>query len=151
MPDPISFTTSSPRHALPLLFPGQAQKEFYINEAHARIDALLHPAIEGEAASPPADPGEGECWLVGPVPKGVWQGHADELACYTAGTWLFSVPRDGMRLLDRSTGQLRLYRGGWTMAAAPSTPVGGATVDSQARTAIVGLIQALADAGILPE
>jgi hypothetical protein len=55
-----------------------------------------------------------------------------------------------MRLLDRSTGQLRLHRGGWTAPTAPATPAGGTTVDAEARTAIAGLIAALSEAGILP-
>jgi hypothetical protein len=129
---------------------GQAQKEFYVNEAHVRIDALLHAAIEGEANDPPASPTEGECWLVAAVPTGTWVGHAGERACFETGTWLFVTPCDGMRLLDRSSGQQRLYRGGWTAATTPASPSGGATVDAEARAAIIALIAALADAGILP-
>lgn len=150
MPDPISFTTASPRHRLPLLFAGQAQKEFYVNEAFARIDALLHAAIEGTADDPPASPAEGECWLVGPAPSGSWLGHAGELACLVADSWIFAAARDGMRLLDVSSGQMLLYRGGWSAANAPIPPSGGATVDAEARAAIVELIDALADAGITP-
>ncbi|WP_336979403.1 DUF2793 domain-containing protein [Altererythrobacter fulvus] len=150
MPDPISFTSASPRFALPLLFAGQAQKEFTVNEAHVLIDALLHPAVAGERSAPPGSPDPGECWLVGAGPSGAWAGHAGELACWSAGAWIFVPPRDGMHLLDRSTGQLKLYRGGWHAAAAPALPTGGATVDIQARTAIAGLIAALGAAGILP-
>jgi len=150
MPDPISFTSATPRLALPLLFAGQAQKEFTVNEAHARIDALLHPAIEGEVNDPPGFPADGECWLAGGTPTGAWDGHAGELACYEAGTWLFVAPRDGMRLLDRSTGQVKLYRGGWNAPSAPAAPAGGSTVDAQARAAIAALLDVLAEAGILP-
>lgn len=149
MPDPFSYTSATPRLGLPLLFAGQAQKEFYVNEAHARLDALLHGAIEAEANDPPTAPTEGECWLVGTAPTGEWDGHAGELACREAGTWLFVTPRDGIRLLDRSTGQLKLYRGGWLAPAAPALPSGGATVDVEARTVIGQLISALVEAGIL--
>jgi hypothetical protein len=150
MTDPISFTSASPRYELPLLFAGQSQKEFYVNQAYARIDALLHAAIEGEANDPPASPDDGDCWLVGDAPTGAWSGHAGELACQEAGTWIFLAARDGLQVLNRSTGQLRLYRGGWTAPAAPAAPAGGTTVDSEARAAIAELIDALAAAGILP-
>lgn len=150
MPDPISFTSASPRHALPMLFAGQAQKEFFVNEANARVDALLHPAIEGEGNDPPASPAEGECWLVGSAPTGVWSGNARKLACFSAAIWLFLDPADGMRVFDRAAGQFLLYRDGWRAPATPAPPTGGLTVDAEARAAIAGLLAALANAGILP-
>lgn len=151
MPDPIVFTSASPRFGLPLLFAGQAQKEVFVNEAHALTDALLHPAVEGEADAPPAAPADGECWLVGDTPTGAWQDHSGELASYQAGTWIFAPPRDGVRVLDRSTGQDIRYRGGWRRPGTPVAPTGGATVDAEARAAIAGLVAALVDAGLLAE
>jgi hypothetical protein len=151
MSDPITFTSASPRYGLPLLFAGQSQKEFFVNEAHALTDALLHPAIEGEANAPPAAPVEGECWLVGAAPTGQWAGQAGRLASHQAGTWVYATPRDGLRLLDRSTGQEIRYRSGWQRPNAPAAPTGGTTVDAQARAAIAGLIAALVASGILPE
>lgn len=150
MADPIVFTSASPRYALPLLFPGQTQKEFFVNQAHALTDALLHPAIEGEADDPPAEPGDGECWLVGLSPTGEWAGHAGDLASYQAGVWLFCTPRDGLRVLDRATGQDIRYHGSWMRTEAVPVPSGGTTIDSEARDAIQGLIGALTAAGILP-
>ncbi|HTM95938.1 MAG TPA: DUF2793 domain-containing protein [Croceibacterium sp.] len=148
MPDPITFTSATPRHALPLLFPGQVQKELTVNEAHALSDALLHPAIEGEASDPPAEPDEGESWLVGTGATGDWIGEDGKLACREAGNWLFATPRDGMCVLDRSSGQRILYLGGWQRAAPPAEPTGGTTVDAEARTAIAALIEALRVAGV---
>jgi hypothetical protein len=151
MTDPITFTSASPRFALPLLFSGQAQKEAFVNEAHALVDALLHPAIEGTQDVPPADPEDGECWLVGNAPTGAWTDHSGALASFQAGSWAFAAPRDGLRLLDNSSGQLLLYRGGWQRPATPAEPSGGTTVDSEARTAIVALIEVLIESGILAQ
>jgi len=151
MSDPITFVSTSPRYELPLLFAGQSQKEFFVNEAHARLDALLHPAVEGETNDPPASPAEGECWLVADAPTGAWEGHAGSLACWSANDWLFIAPRAGMRLYDLLSGQMRLYRGGaWSIAEPPTVPSGGTMVDAEARAAIAGLRAALAAAGIVP-
>ena len=77
MSDPITFASASPRLGLPLLFAGQSQKEFFVNEAHALVDALLHAAVEGEADAPPSAAEEGECWLVGDAPS------ADEVVTWS--------------------------------------------------------------------
>ena len=151
MPDPIAFTSVSPRFRLPLLFAGQSQKEFFVNEAHALTDALLHPAIEGEADTPPSAPVEGECWLVGDAPTGAWENHAGKLASRQAGGWMFVPPRNGLRALDLATGQEIRYRDGWQRPVTPLDPTGGATVDAQARAAIVELIEILIGSGILAQ
>lgn len=151
MPDPIIFDSTSPRFALPLLFAGQAQKEAFVNEAHALTDALLHLAIEGEAAAPPTTPVEGTNWLVAASPTGTWAGQEGKIACRQAGNWLFVAPRDGMRLLDKSSGQERRYAGGWLAPAAPAAPSGGSTIDGEARTAISALVAALRTAGVFPQ
>lgn len=151
MPDPISFGSTTSRYGLPLLFAAQAQKEFYVNEAHAIVDCLLHPVVEGEANDPPASPADGEAWLVGNTPTGDWTGHEGELACVEAGAWLFIAPRNGLRIHDLGSGQSRLFLGGWQLAANVSTPTGGGVIDAEARAAIDGLIAALVANGTLPQ
>lgn len=128
---------------------GQAQKEFFVNEAHALLDALLHPAVEGEANDPPMSPVQGETWLVGSAPTSAWAEHTGDLASFQAGTWVFAAPRDGLRVLDKSAGQDIRYDGGWQRAATPASPTGGATIDSEARAAIAELVSALVAGGIL--
>jgi len=151
MSDPFLFDITSPRFGLPLLFAGQAQKEAFVNEAHALADALLHMAIEGEAAAPPETPADGENWLVAASAGGDWAGQDGNLACRQAGNWLFVAPRDGMRLLDRSSGQERRFFGTWRMAAEPVEPTGGSVVDAEARATISQLIVALKATGIFPD
>jgi Protein of unknown function (DUF2793) len=150
MSDPISFTSASARFALPFLFAGQAQKEVFVNEAHARADMLLHPAILGTANTPPATPQDGDCWLIGTSATGPWSGHDGQLAGRQDGNWLFTPPRNGMTVLDLSAGKIRRYANGWLTASAVSAPTGGTVIDVQARSAIAGLIAALVAGGILP-
>lgn len=150
MTDPISFSSTSPRFSLPLLFAGQSQKETTINEALLAADMLLHPAVEAVVTSPPASPSIGQCWLVGSSSTGAFAGQTDRIAAWTEGGWRFLVPRDGTRAYDITATAHRLFVGGsWHLAAAPTAPSGGTVIDGQARTAISALITALRNAGVL--
>lgn len=120
-----------------------------VNEALARLDSLLHTAIEAELSAPPVGPVEGECWLVGAAATGDWSGQDGAIACWQSGNWIFLTPRTGMRLYDKASGQEARFDGGWLRAAAVTSPSGGSVVDSEARTAIAGLVAALVSAGIL--
>ena len=79
------------RFALPLLAPGQAQKEWFHNEALQRADMLLCPVIEGPAvATPPANPTTGTCYLIAGGATGAWTGQDGSVAAFTegyGGTW----------------------------------------------------------------
>ncbi|MBV1918961.1 MAG: DUF2793 domain-containing protein [Sphingomonadaceae bacterium] len=150
MPDPFIFDTTSPRFALPMLFSGQAQKELWVNEAHALTDALLHCLVEGEQTDPPTTPVEGENWIAATGATGDWAGHDGEIACRQGGNWLFVAPQDGLRVLDRSTGQERLFLGGWNIPGAPADPSGGSTIDIEARAVLSNLIAALRVSGVFP-
>jgi Protein of unknown function (DUF2793) len=149
MADPTIFPESSPRFGLPMLWSGQAQKEYFVNEAHALIDSLLHCVIEGKAPSPPINPAEGECWLVDDSPTGAWLGQAGRLALRQGGNWLFAAPRDGLRVHNRSLGQDQRYLGAWIAPQRPLPPSGGLSVDAEARTAIAAILSCLSQAGII--
>ncbi len=149
MPDPL-FDSRTPRLDLPLLFAGQSQKEGFVNETTARLDALLHGAIESETATPPASPVDGQSWLVGASPTGEWSGQAGKIAARQAGNWLFFAAQDGMKLLNRASGQEIRYKTGWQVAVRPSDPTGGTTIDAEARAAIVAILASLTTAGTFP-
>ncbi|WP_370177302.1 DUF2793 domain-containing protein [Alteriqipengyuania sp.] len=148
MSTPLVFTARSPRVALPYLFAAQAQKEATVNEGLARIDALLTPAVEEIASSPPASPSEGQCWIISANPQGDWAGRENDMAVFTAGTWLFVNPQVGMAVFDKAAGVTRRWDGGWNAPAIPASPSGGSTIDAEARAAIDGLIDTLRDAGV---
>jgi hypothetical protein len=149
MSDPITFESTSPRFGLPLLFVGQSQKEAFVNEALSRLDGLIHCAIEAILTAPPTTPADGLAWLVAPSPTGDWAGRAGQLAMRQSGQWLFVVPRDGTRVLNKSNGQdFRYFSGAWTAAATPAQATGGSTIDTEARAMLANLVLALRQAGI---
>ncbi len=160
----------SARFGLPFIMPGQAQKELFHNEAIAGVDVALHPAVEeSPAASPPAAPSVGQCWLVGANPSGAWNGQAGKLAAWTSGGWRFVPPQTGMGVWDKAAGVHRRWTGSsWTggeVAASALTigglqlvgprqpgvpsPSGGSTIDVEARAAIQALTVALMSHGLI--
>jgi hypothetical protein len=157
------------RLALPFIMPGQAQKEFYHNEALTRIDLALHACVEGQLASPPADPAEGECWLVAAGASGAWSGKEAMIAGWTSARWRFLKPVAGMCVRKKSSGLWLEWLGnewssgevaaaslivggqkvvGERQPAVPS-PSGGTTIDAEARAAIVALTAALKSHGLI--
>ena len=151
MSNPIQFTSATPRLGMPLLFVGQTQKEFFVNEAHALIDGLMHCAIEGSLQSPPASPSNGQAWLVDTSATGGWDGHDGDLALYQGGNWHFATPSEGMTIYDKAAGQFARFAGDWRKGSPVTLPQGGTTADTQARAAIGDLVAALVEAGILPD
>jgi hypothetical protein len=161
---------TTPRFALPFILPGQAQKEMFHNEALARIDLALHPAVEGApAAEPPPVPAEGECWIVAPAASGEWSGRDNMLAMWTEGGWRFLAPPPGTNAWDKAAAMARLWDGfqwrdGELAAAAllvngvrvvgprqpgVASPSGGTIIDQEARAAINALTAALMSHGLI--
>jgi hypothetical protein len=133
---------------LPLLFAGQAQKEPFINHALSAIDALLTGVIDDSLASPPGSPPEGARYRVLENASGEWQGHEDKIAMFIGGAWEFVAPHDGLSIFDVSARTSLYFAGSWVSAAEPSAPSGGSVIDSEARAALVALIEALKTTGI---
>ncbi|OYY90563.1 MAG: hypothetical protein B7Y45_07865 [Sphingomonas sp. 28-66-16] len=160
----------SARLALPLLQPGQAQKELYHNEALALLDLAVQPVVLSVGLdSPPADPMPGQCWIVGSAPIGAWAGRANALAGWTAGGWRFVAACDGMVAWSLADGLLaRAEDGGWTLGEtrcsrvivgddrvvgprqpAIADPAGGTTIDVEARATLGAILAALRAHGLI--
>jgi hypothetical protein len=150
MPEPFALGSLSPRHRLPYLRPGQSQKEFLVNEALARIDALVQATVLTERTDPPTQPEPGDAYLVAVAATGGWEGQDGAIAIYQGSGWLFQAPIDGVSVLRLDTRQIGYYSNGWIVASEPAEPSGGTTIDSEARVAISALITALRHSGIFP-
>lgn len=161
---------ASARFSLPFIQPGQAQKEWFHNEALARVDGLLHPAVQAIGLdTPPASPAPGLAWGVGASPTGDWAGHAGEIAVATSGGWRFVAPVAGMTAwlapeaawiwhdgVDWRADALPCFGvavGGAQVVGAQGAaipgPSGGATVDAEARSAITAILAALRGHGLI--
>ena len=129
---------------------GQAQKEAFINEAFTRLDALVQPIVLGTLADPPASPTVGDAFLIASTPSAEWAGHPDAIAVWTASQWLFQAPREGMKVHDLSSGGLAVFHpdDGWRRAAAPASPMGGASQDIEARATLAAIVAKLHTLGI---
>ena len=164
------MTERSARFGLPLLQPGQAQKEVFHNEALTAIDMLLEASVEGAPiAAPPASPQIGQCWIIAGGATGVWAGQEDSIAGWTAGGWRFLTPQPGTRVWDKTAGLWRHWNGSiWGDGSLPAaalvvggeqvvgqrqpaipSPSGGTTIDAEARAAIGSLIVALETHGLI--
>jgi len=149
MAQPIIFPSTTPNLELPLLYSGQAQKEFTLNQAFAALDAIAGKTVEGVFSAPPSDAAEGLCYLVGPGASAEWSDCSDCIAVRIAGGWHFVAPQEGFEVFDRSIDQKRVFRTGWEAGTAPAEPAGGSVVDAEARAAIVQLISAMQMAGVI--
>ena len=161
---------ASLRHALPFLSAGQAQKEITHNEALERIDSLLHLSVESMAQdTPPLAPVAGTAWIVGPGAAGDWAGHAAEIASFGDGGWRFMTPRAGCLAWVADLGVFAVRTdNGWLadawparalrvgnddLLAAPAAAIadvsGGTTIDTEARTAILAILNVLRYMGLI--
>jgi hypothetical protein len=148
MSDPIAFPSSTPVIGLPLLMAGQAQKEFFVNQALCLLDALYPQTVRASLGTPPVDPSDGESFRITAPASGVWAGRENQVAVRIGGDWHFIDPQEGMRLFDRTAGCILLFRLQWHQCAAPAAPSGGTVIDLEARAAIAALTQALITAGV---
>ena len=102
----MSAAHHTPRHNLPFILGGQAQKHITHNEAILEIDARLQLAVEGTVATPPPDPADGDTWIVHVSPQGGFSGHGGQLAQHWEGVWRFRDAQTGWLAWNRETDEL---------------------------------------------
>lgn len=164
------MSDTSARLGLPLIQPGQAQKELTHNEALTLLDLAVQATVVAVAIdAPPTAPAMGQGWVVGPAPTGAWAGHAHALAGWTEGGWRFLPAREGMAVWSIADArECRFTDGAWRVGvlsgsgvtidgirvvgpqrAAIPGPVSGAVVDGEARAAIGAVLAALRAHGLI--
>lgn len=100
------------RIGLPLVQAGQAQKHVTVNEALARIDALLPLVIaERDRTTPPEMAADGTVWAVPAGATGAWAGQDGRLALAGNGGWTFVAPHRGWRAFLAAEGRGAIHDG----------------------------------------
>jgi hypothetical protein len=149
MSEPFAFPSVTPAIGLPLLTAGQAQKEFFVNQALSLLDALHPRMVIASQSVPPATAPDGSCFRVTQNPAAAWAGHEDDIAVMVGGGWHFVRPIAGMEIFEQAASYWLVYRGQWQSVAAPASPSGGPVIDIEARATLATLIQALVTLGLL--
>ena len=144
-------SAQTPRYKLPLLAIGQAQKELFHNEALVLLDFLIRPIVLAQHADPSSlDPADGEAWLVDQNTSGEWASRQDQIAIWTAGGWRFIEPVAHSELFVVSVNETAVFRdGNWVFGGSVFSPVGGSTIDVEARQAIESILAALRIKGVI--
>lgn len=162
--------TGTQRFQLPFIFPGQAQKELYHNEALTLVDAALHMAVEeGPLVTPPQAPQSGQSWIVAAGAGGDWSGKDEQIAAWTDGGWRFIAPSPGLTAWNKAQGLWVHWSGtAWSSGEWPVARVmiggqqivgerqpavashsGGTTIDVEARAAVDAIIATLMSHGLI--
>ncbi|MEM1194806.1 MAG: DUF2793 domain-containing protein [Pseudomonadota bacterium] len=151
MAEPISFPSTTKNLGLPLLFSGQAQKEFTINQSFAVLDILTRGSVQETRDEPPTEAQDGQCFLVSENAIGDWTGHSGQIAARVAGSWHFVDASEGMEIYDLAAGQKRIFKSEWQVPSTPAQAQGGNVVDAEARALLADLISSLRSAGIFAD
>ena len=107
----------TPRLSLPWLIAAQAQKHVTLNESLALLDALVAcRVLSRTTAAQPADPAEGDLYLLPADPLGeAWSAYAEgDLLLFDFGAWRRLPPPDGLVVLIADEARLVVrHDGAW--------------------------------------
>jgi len=88
--------SDTPNLKLPYIEAAQAQKHVTHNEALRTLDAVVQLGVlDRDLSAPPANPAEGDRYLVAAGASGDWSGKENLIAVFQDGGWAFLEPRPG--------------------------------------------------------
>lgn len=133
------MSDTTPNLALPYIVAAQAQKHITHNEALRQLDALVHlSALDRDLTAPPANPANGDRYIVPSGATGAWAGSTGKLAAWQDGGWTLYAPQRGWLCWVADESKLYAYNGGaWTLnvsGLSSVNPVGLVGVNTTADT-----------------
>jgi Protein of unknown function (DUF2793) len=99
----------------------QAQKHVTVNSALSRLDGLIQLAVLSRVlATPPANPVDGDRYLVPAAATGAWTGQTGKIALRLEGAWAFATPREGFTMWVANEDVFLAYDGTLWAVVVPS-------------------------------
>lgn len=120
--------TDTANLGLALLDAAQAQKHVTVNEALARIDAVLPASVASRTAGVPVAPADGQAHVVPTGASGAWAGKDGKVALFLNGGWEFLDPWAGWTLWVADEAVRITWVGRWLAAGIAHAPGGAATL-----------------------
>ena len=71
--------------------------------------------INGILSSPPSSPSNGDAYIVGTAPTGLFSGKFANIAIYDRSSWIFIVPKNQEVVFNASNGCDYIYNDGWSL------------------------------------
>jgi len=135
--------TDTPNLGITYLEAAQSQKHVSVNDGFRALDAVVQAYAEDkDLATPPGSPTNGDTYIVGASPTGLWAGQAGKLASWQETAWYFHTPREGWLVYVRDEGLMYLYDGAaWGTYTSPVN----ATSLAQGDVLLLGINGATAD------
>jgi hypothetical protein len=117
------------RLKLPYILQAQAQKEVTHNQALNILDVLVNTVAQSIIDTPPDTVNEGDIYIIGDNPQGIFDGNANRLAQFSEGSWSFYQPLNYMEVMViEQTQKFTFVDNGWV----PIDSV-GSTVSSSSK------------------
>jgi len=105
----------TPKLSLPYMVEAQANKEVYYNQVLHTLDALIFLTVRNIYNSPPQTITNGDRFLVGSSPTGIFSGKSKKIAQYIESTWNFYTPQNGWVLYNETDDTFYKYLSGYNI------------------------------------
>jgi hypothetical protein len=135
---------TTPIIGLPELEASQTQKYLTVNQVFRELDTLVNLTVFNRTTSaPPSAPNEGDRYIVGPSPTGIWAGKQNKIASFIGSAWKFFSASEGWQCYDQGANTMLLFMGtSWAVA----TSGGGGSSGSSETTEKLGINATATDA-----
>jgi hypothetical protein len=105
----------------------QSQKHVTVNDALIELDAVVQLSVINRTTStPPANPANGDRYLIGASPTGAWTGSAGKITMYQDNAWHIYTPKKGWICYVEAEKLYLRYDTSWAISSARSDSPNGA-------------------------